>query len=340
MILIDALYINNGGGKILLKLLIKVARERGLQVMYLLDKRIAVDFENQNLPNVTFLEASLINRNLYYVRMKKHFTSVFVFGNVPPTVRLKCKVFTYFHNVLFLDFDHSEPNINVLSVRLKIIFIKIFRKNTKKWIVQTNLMKDKLAARWGISLDDILIYPIYDDNWATPVERENINEEQGVKFIYASNGHFYKNHKLLIEAFSEYNKRYPLSSLILTIGEEYPILKNFIMDEVRRGVNIIDKGLLSLDSLRIEYENADVCIYPSLHESFGLGLIEAALMKMPICASDLPFVHEVVKPNSIFDPNSKQSILNSLLMANGFEDVSAELTSENKLEELIDLISN
>lgn len=339
MLLIDALYINNGGGKNLLDLLINVVSQRGLTVMYLLDLRIADDYRSQNLPNVTFMEATLVRRHLFYVRKKKHITSVFAFGNIPPTVNLKCKVFTYFHNVLFLETGCSPQKINSLPIRLKSIFIRLFQKNTTKWIVQTNFVKVKMAASWGISLNDILIYPIYDNKMASQVGRKKLKDDQGIKFIYVSNGHFYKNHKLLIEAFSAYNKRHSGSSLILTIGEEYPLLKDLINEEVGQGTNIIDKGTISIKELNIEYENADVCIYPSLFESFGLGLIEAALKRMPICASDLPFVYEVVKPNSIFDPNSKESILDSLLMANSFKNARAELICKNKVEELIDMIS-
>lgn len=339
MLLIDALYINNGGGKILLDLLINVVSQRGLAVMYLLDQRIADDYRSKNLPNVTFMEASSVRRHFFYVKQKKHFTSVFAFGNIPPTVKLKCKVFTYFHNVLFLESGPSPQNINALPIRLKSLFIRLFKGNTTKWIVQTDFVKDKMASNWGISRNDILIYPIYDNQAATQPRRKELKDEQGIRFIYVSNGHFYKNHILLIEAFSAYNKRYPASCLTVTIGEEYPLLKNLIKEAVEQGVNIIDKGTISIKELNIEYANADVCLFPSLFESFGLGLIEAALNRLPICASDLPFVYEVVKPNSIFDPNSKESIVNSLLLANSFGSASAELICENQLEELIDMIS-
>jgi glycosyltransferase involved in cell wall biosynthesis len=338
MLLIDALYINNGGGKILLDLLIKVVSQRGLAIMYLLDQRIADDYRSKNLPNVTFMEASLVRRHLYYLEKKNDITSVLAFGNIPPTVKLKCKVFTYFHNVLFLESGRPASSSNSMQIKLKSLFIQFISRNTYKWVVQTRFVKDRLAGAWGISPDDILILPIYDDKVDSKPKRVPVEYNEKIKFIYVSNGHFYKNHKLLIEAFSVYNKLYTGSSLVLTIGEEYPELKSIIKEATDIGINIIDKGIISLEELNAEYENADVCIYPSLFESFGLGLIEAALKGMPICASDLPFVYEVVKPNSIFDPNSKESIFKSLLAANTFGNVHAELICENKLEELIDTI--
>lgn len=339
MLLIDALFINNGGGKSLLDVLVNEVNKRGLKVMYLIDERIASDYRPLNLDNVTFLEPSLIRRHLYYLKNKNYITSVLAFGNVPPSVKLKCKVFTYFHNVMYLESWQSLQMINVLPNRLKSIFIRQIKGNTTNWIVQSKFIKDKMVAKWGISKNDILIYPIYDNRFVTRSCRKELNEAQGIKFIYISNGHFYKNHILLIEAFSVYNKLYPGSSLTLTIGEEFPKLKQIIKKAVHRGVNVIDKGIISFKELKIEYENADICVYPTLFESFGLGLIEAALLKMPILASDLPFVYEVVKPNSVFNPNSKESIIDSLLFAHSFKNARAELICKNKVEELIDVIS-
>lgn len=339
MLLIDALYINNGGGKNLLDLLISEVSRSGLAIMYLLDQRVADDYRSQNLPNVTFMEASLVRRHLYYLEKKNNITSVLAFGNIPPTVKLKCKVFTYFHNVLFLESGRQFFSANSLQIKLKSMFIRFFSRNTTKWIVQTKFVKDKLSGGWRVSPNDILILPIYNDKVDLDPRKSLIENNNQIKFIYVSNGHFYKNHKLLIEAFSVYNELYTGSSLVLTIGEEFPALKNIIKEANDIGINIIDKGIISLEELNAEYEKADVCIYPSLFESFGLGLIEAALKGMPICASDLPFVYEVVKPNSIFDPNSKESIFKSLLAANTFGNVHAELICKNKIEELLDIIN-
>ena len=91
MLLIDALFINNGGGKSLLDVLVNEVNKRGLKVMYLIDERIASDYRPLNLDNVTFLEPSLIRRHLYYLKNKNYITSVLAFGNVPPSVKLKCK---------------------------------------------------------------------------------------------------------------------------------------------------------------------------------------------------------------------------------------------------------
>ena len=89
MILIDALYINSSGGLVLLKRLISRLEEKGIDVFYLLDKRI----EKLNLvkksENICYLNSSLPYRFFFYIRKINHFDSIFCFGNIPRTNKNK-----------------------------------------------------------------------------------------------------------------------------------------------------------------------------------------------------------------------------------------------------------
>ena len=53
-------------------------------------------------------------------------------------------------------------------------------------------------------------------------------------------------------------------------------------------------------------------IFPSKYESFGLPLIEASKMHIPIIASELDFVRDVCNPIQTFDPNSAISIARAI----------------------------
>ncbi len=48
--------------------------------------------------------------------------------------------------------------------------------------------------------------------------------------------------------------------------------------------------------------------YPSIKESLGLPLLEAQSMSIPIIASELDFVRDIVKPVETFNPHSSLSI--------------------------------
>ena len=128
-------------------------------------------------------------------------------------------------------------------------------------------------------------------------------------FFYPSDGEKHKNHLKLINAFSNYNKINRNCKLILTIDKKYTRIIKMINNEINQGTKIINLGILNQQDLHAEYLKTDVVIFPSLGESLGLGLIEACAYNIPIFASDLEYVHEIVKPSAIFDPSSQKSIL-------------------------------
>ena len=61
-------------------------------------------------------------------------------------------------------------------------------------------------------------------------------------------------------------------------------------------------GLLKQDMLYEKYSELGYLIYPSLYESFGLPLVEAAQLDLVIIASDLPYVNEIISNYYSFDP--------------------------------------
>ena len=54
-------------------------------------------------------------------------------------------------------------------------------------------------------------------------------------------------------------------------------------------------------------------IYPSLQESFGLPLVEASSIALPIIASDLDYVFDVCELDYIFNPNCHKSIARAVM---------------------------
>ena len=73
------------------------------KIYYLLDNRIKDNIQQiKDTNKVLYLPASFIKRHLFYKENKNLFSTVLCFGNLPPNIRLKAKVYTYFHQLLFL----------------------------------------------------------------------------------------------------------------------------------------------------------------------------------------------------------------------------------------------
>lgn len=304
MILIDALYINNSGGKILLDYLIVVLENRQLKVHYLLDERIKNNHPQIISNEITYLEASLLKRHKFYKKKTLNFSKVLCFGNLPPSLKLKAVVYTYFHQKLFLEIPKEIQTKQKIIFHIKALIFKSLQKNTDFWIVQTQVMKNNfLAKTTKLNKEKVLIIPFYPS-----LKKGTIENRKKDAFVYVSSGSQHKNHFNLLEAFRKFYDDKKTGELHLTIGDEFKELNNLISKMIAEGYPVINHGFVPRDLLGTIYGKAAFSIYPSLSESFGLGIIEAIENQCDIIGSDLPYTYAVCKPSLVFDPTKIESI--------------------------------
>ncbi|MDN5489885.1 MAG: glycosyltransferase, partial [Acinetobacter sp.] len=92
------------------------------------------------------------------------------------------------------------------------------------------------------------------------------------------------------------------------------------------GYPIVNVGFVSRDRLINLYKSNEYLIFPSLAESFGLGLAEAIDGGCKVLGADLPYTYEVCNPSLVFDPYNVNGIENAIITA-----ITQELTSSNKV---------
>ena len=139
-------------------------------------------------------------------------------------------------------------------------------------------------------------------------------------------------------AFDKLNNKFPKAKLILTIEAKYKNLLKLIGSYVDNGRNIQNLGMVDQNTLTEVMSRADICIYPSLKESFGLGLIEATQFEMPIMAANLPYVHDVVDNILLFDPTDFEDIYIKMSEGMSAEKVKPILKVSNQVKLLRDLL--
>lgn len=310
MILIDALYINGGGAKVLLDYLISELEKTDKKILYLLDERIKNDAYRSKKNKFIFMEAGLVNRIKFYKAQKINFDTVLCFANLPPNIRLTANVYTYFHQLFHLKLPEEMPIFEKFIFKLKTFLLKKIRINTNYWIVQTELVKKSFSNKFHIPADHILVLPFYP-------ELQNIEESKRNKnqYIYVSNAPPHKNHVKLINAFCEFFDMHKTGNLILTVSNVYPEILNFIDQKIALGYPIENIGFIKREELSIYYSNSEFLIYPSLAESFGLGLVEAIENGCMVIGADLPYTEAVCEPTLLFDPLSVDSIVAALSLS-------------------------
>jgi len=68
----------------------------------------------------------------------------------------------------------------------------------------------------------------------------------------------------------------------------------------RLGANLKELGRVTDEQLWELYANATAFVFPSIHEGFGLPVVEAMSQGTPVVCSDLPVLHEVAGDAAVF----------------------------------------
>jgi glycosyltransferase involved in cell wall biosynthesis len=122
----------------------------------------------------------------------------------------------------------------------------------------------------------------------------------------------YKNFYLFMNAFRQLAPRYPNLRVILTGGGKLEVADREFLgrlgltDRVRH-INATDGQLNYL------YQHAELFIYPSLYEGFGLPILEAFKARCPMLLSDTECFKEVAKDAAVyFKPTDIDDLISSL----------------------------
>lgn len=343
MILIDAVYINTSGGKILLEYIIESIFLGDSKDIYyfLIDSRL----ESNKMPlipegRLSIINASELVRRSFYQKELSRFDSIFCFGNVPPPIKIINKpVYIYFHNSLFLDYQGKNYGILARSIfRLKRIYINYLLNKNYWWIVQTKSMKSLLNKRIGVKIDKIKVLPIFNVESKLGLNKQL--KENMSNYLYVADGVAQKNHQLLLRVWETIFEKYKLGlTLHLTVPFKYQELCKQINSLVEKGVKIVNHGYCSSKQIESLYEICNYFLMPSLSESFGLPLIEAAKAGCEIIAADLDYVYDVVHPMSVFNPYDDVDLLKCIIDSQKTKAGSTELIVKNEIENLLILLT-
>lgn len=334
MVLLDAIYINNSGGKVLLDYLIENIEASGMRVHYLLDSRV---FQNHPIINpgndVTYLKSGLSSRHAFYKKNRNKFSKVLCFGNLPPSLRLKAEVLTYFHQQLFIKIPDDTTLVNKITIRIKTMILNGIKKNTDRWIVQSENVKNGLSEKYNLRKEAIDIIPFFPP---LPPAKDIIKNKY--KFVYISNVGIHKNHQKLIEGFCKFYDQFKIGELGLTISEDATFEIEFIKSLQQRGYPIINFGFIGRNKLSEIYASSEYLVFPSLSESFGLGLVEAIDSGCKVIGADLPYIYAVCEPSIKFNPLSVDDIAKAFEKSLSTDIKPTVKKVHNQVENLIKLL--
>ena len=235
---------------------------------------------------------------------------ILCFGNLPPLFRADAaRTYVFIQNRYLLDRDGIKDLPLRLRLRIEIERVWLRRAlRTSEVIVQTQTMADLVLRHLNRSAR---VLPFRSVARAATPSQPPVPEEgqEPLDMLYVASGEPHKNHATLFDAWGLLADANQTPVLGVTLSRAAsPALAAQADTLERRGARIDFLGPQPAAEMPMLYARARALVFPSHFESFGLPLLEAAEVGIPIIASERDYVRDVVRPRESFDPSSARSI--------------------------------
>lgn len=204
-----------------------------------------------------------------------------------------------------------------------------------------------------------LVYPgAGDDFGVLAKDTKNLYKEMFLKYNIRSNYIIYigtieprKNLKGLIKAYHSLKKAHEIIQQLVISGmkgwESEPVFR--LVEELQLEKDVVFTGYVPRDHLKVFYNFADICVYPSFYEGAGLPVLEAFKCGCPVVTSNVSCMPEFAGEAAVLvNPHDIDSIaagiwsilssetLRSRLAGAGFKRAAA-FTWENTARNMLNI---
>lgn len=212
----------------------------------------------------------------------------------------------------------------------KYILPKIIKKAEKIITISENTKNDIIKYYGTDSEKVIVIYNGYD-------KPKLIDKEYSVKYI--ENKYKVKDYLLMIGIHYRYKNLHNViiaySKIRTDINKKLVIVGNYntkygfelkkLVNELNLNKYVIFTGYIDEEDKNFMYQAANLFIYPSLYEGFGLPILEAMANGTPVICSNTSSLPEVAGNAALlFNPNSIDDIERCILLLTDEKDASTE----------------
>ncbi len=185
--------------------------------------------------------------------------------------------------------------------------------------------KDKVCHTVHLGFDQSTFFPIKNDapEVRKTLQKYNISRPY---ILSVATIEPRKNLEMVCRAFEKFNTKHKYQLVIVgKIGwNTSPILD--IINNSAIADDIIITGFVDDSDLSPLYSGADLFIFISLYEGFGLPVLEAMACGCPVLISDIPPLFEITNNNSIIvDPRNVDEVSSSLKMITETQEIIKDL---------------
>ncbi len=197
-------------------------------------------------------------------------------------------------------------------------------KRVKKVISVSNFTKKEILSNYKINPDKIaVVYNGFNSDLYKKIEDKNILSrtlfDYGLDnpyFLYVGRIEKKKNISLLISAFNLYkeNNKESREKLVLVgnIGFGYDEIK-YMISEFDLFRDIVMLGWVEEKDMPYIFNGAKAFIFPSLHEGFGIPILQSMACGVPVIASEISVLKEVGGESPLFfNPKNAEDLCSKM----------------------------
>lgn len=310
--IIVAYNLHTGGGLVLLKSVLAALSE--YHGILLLDERLPTNVEIPSQFNAYKVRPGFLSRfkvERFLKKIQYPDDIILCLGNLPPLFKPRAIVHCCLQHRGLVDRTIRPASLWVRwRTQIERLWLKSFSKHVDQFWVQTPLMADLLKKNIKKPVDIRCAIPGFENiHYSRSLNAKTIMDGQS-SFIYPASGETHKNHRSLIEAWKRLAAESIFPTLYLTLSPERDThLLDWIQQQKEdTSIKVINLGELPHVELLDWYRKMNALIFPSVLESLGFPLLEARQAALPVIASELDFVRDVLDPDETFDPHSSASI--------------------------------
>lgn len=271
--------------------------------------------------NVEYLRYT--SKNKYYrllfelpFLIKKHNIDFAHFQYVVPPIK-RCRYIVTLHDLIFLDYPKYFP----FSYRIsKTILYYLSAKYADIVLTVSDFSKERIQHHFNIK--DIVVTPnaveeVFFEEYDKVECKLRVKEKFGIEnyFIFISRWEPRKNHHTLLKAFVE-NEYYRNYSLVF-VGKkaienaDYNLYYSKLSPAIKAKIHYFEG--VDLPTILLLIRAANLSIYPSIAEGFGIPPLETLAAKIPtICSNttamaDFHFIKE-----NLFDPYDVNDLISKI----------------------------
>ncbi|SNR74633.1 Glycosyltransferase involved in cell wall bisynthesis [Lutibacter agarilyticus] len=252
-----------------------------------------------------------------FSRFFECFFSKFIFPNVPTIVLGDIPLRGIRDQIVLVHQPNLiYPRINrysgkSLNFRISRFLFSINHKFAKKIIVQTGAMATNLILSYPKIKDKVTVCPQPVPNW---LDKKNgdmnvVNDKKKKILFYPAAFYTHKKHDFLLKI----NDYCESNNIELNDVEVWLTLFDEEFKPFESIKWIKNLGRLNAEEMNTYYNKADALLFLSCAESYGLPLIEAITLNLPVLTVDLPYSRWICENEGYYyRPYSEASFLMSL----------------------------